>query len=78
MTKKTVYECDKCGKTIENAKNRYELDRIRLKTVNKVWNGGHRSEYRTIDLDFCEKCAKDIGDALETIAERLKDDSNVC
>lgn len=51
MSRKNVVVCDGCGDIIEDNKNHYELDKIKLKTAGKIWNGGHRPEHWIKEFD---------------------------
>ncbi len=65
--KKEVIVCDGCKKFLEKTKEIYYLD---LRT-DKFWTGVD-IDYLTKSLQFCEKCAAEIKQALIRIEQELK------
>lgn len=80
MSEKRVIVCDGCGDVcgdvISESKDRYKLNEIKLRTIDKIWDGAHESEYWYEEFDFCKQCATDIKETLENIEEQLKSKRN--
>lgn len=79
MSEERVIVCDGCGDVcgdvISESKDRYKIDEIKLRTVSKIWDGAHESNYWYEEFDFCKQCATDIKETLENIEEELGEQS---
>lgn len=70
MSEIICFKCNGCGAIIESSKDRY---RISL-AGEKYYIGPGNSDYgqNIKELDFCEKCARNIKSSLEKIAKNME------
>jgi len=75
MTEKKITVCDGCEKEIDLRGNYHlrDANRKRLYLETSYFWDGVESTTHLVELDFCEKCARDIKSTLKKIAEQLKD-----
>ena len=66
-----VWKCDSCGKLIEKKSDVYVLN---LKSLPFKVTGDPeaRDEVNTVELHFCQKCAKNIIESLRKIESMLR------
>lgn len=71
MAEVKVWKCDGCGKLIEKKSDVYVLN---LKSLPFKVTGDPeaRDETNTIELHFCQKCAKNIMESLKKIESMLR------
>lgn len=66
---KTLIVCDGCDKELKNKSERYYL----YFRTDSFLDAAGDIDYNTIDLVFCEHCAKHIKSTFEKILERLNE-----
>lgn len=69
--KKTITVCDSCGVVL---KCKDDIFKLKLETDYFAISGSPGPDYdkKIKDLEFCEKCASNIKQSLETICERIR------
>ena len=68
MTEIRCFKCDGCGELIDSDRDRYKI----ILAGEKYYTGPGSSDYgqNLKELDFCERCAKNIKTSLENISKR--------
>jgi hypothetical protein len=66
MAIKTITVCDGCERELKERKEMYYLDF----NTDAFLDGAGDTDYNSINLVFCEKCAKNIKTSLEIIVNK--------
>jgi len=66
-----VWKCDSCGKLIEKKSDVYVLN-LKSLPFKVLGDPEARDEVNTIELHFCQKCAKDVTESLRKIESMLR------
>ena len=67
----TVCKCDGCGKIIEGRNERYRICKVILES-DKYTDATGEIDCNSIELDFCEKCARQLLQILNKLVKEAE------